>query len=997
MKIIGLDIYGYGKFENLEIGHLSKGIQVVYGENEAGKSTIMSFILSILYGFPTKQQQEQRYEPKSGQKYGGKLIIQVDEYGVLMIERLPGKAVGDVVVYMPDGTTEGEAFLSKLLKRLDKHFFQNIYSFNVHGLQGIQRLGTQDLGRFLFSSGAVGTDALLTINQRLVKELEILFKPNGRKPILNAMLNDLKENHQKVVKLQEKNHSHHILSEKREIIVGELKQIDQTMNEYHVQLKKIETLLSLKTLILERNSLLYRLSELPSPMQFPEDGMKRMDSFLTQLQPYEAQLLALRNKKTELEKQVQDLSVDEDILLLEKELHSLHINKKFYEENNYQLRTIALRKTQIKDELQQLKDLISIQASEDEILLLDTSLAAKEQVKQTGVEYDLLQQQKHMLDVSFNEAKEALEDSEIKMGELNRELLKEEERKEIRELVDRFYDRHSIEQKQKDRTDEMNKIDRTLNAMVQNQKKTNKNIGLIIMIMGMILLLSSSYMVMNQQFILAIIPTLFLILLPFIYQSLTKNHFNHTIEELKEEKRILLEERERSTSEGNYSNMDNMSLQSYQNKLAHDQQIKQLLDIEIVKFKQMKRSYNKVVSQFEKWEEDMYLLNQTIDKLRDIYRVGNDKARLVDVFSVVESLKVKIREKHQLESQYDLVEKEIHRYEEKLHRSAKVCQGKTEQQDPMLILESIDKIYHEQVDNNHLIKNMERKLVDLNEQIEYLQEEVRYIQHQCQKLWAQAGVTTEDEFRKKAKVVAEKDEITERLLLVESQLSSYQLEKQDLEVDADLELKLEQYELKLGQLESLQKTRLQELSELNIRLEELEEGGTYAEVFHNYQLKKSTFQEQAKSWAILAVAEDILTKAIEQYREVRLPQLIDAAEKYVRILTNNRYLNIYPQEQGEGFIIERNDGIRFVPSELSQATAEQLYVAVRFALANTTERNQSSRFPFIIDDSFVNFDEQRLRNVIHLLREISVTNQILFFTCHDHVAKLFQEEEIIRL
>ena len=30
--------------------------QVFYGENEAGKSTIMAFIHGILFGFPTKQQ-----------------------------------------------------------------------------------------------------------------------------------------------------------------------------------------------------------------------------------------------------------------------------------------------------------------------------------------------------------------------------------------------------------------------------------------------------------------------------------------------------------------------------------------------------------------------------------------------------------------------------------------------------------------------------------------------------------------------------------------------------------------------------------------------------------------------------------------------------------------------------------------------------------------------------------------------------------------------------
>ncbi|HZH58379.1 MAG TPA: AAA family ATPase, partial [Metabacillus sp.] len=56
MKIEELQIYGYGKFENRHIILGKSNFSVIYGENEAGKSTIMSFIHSILFGFPSKQQ-----------------------------------------------------------------------------------------------------------------------------------------------------------------------------------------------------------------------------------------------------------------------------------------------------------------------------------------------------------------------------------------------------------------------------------------------------------------------------------------------------------------------------------------------------------------------------------------------------------------------------------------------------------------------------------------------------------------------------------------------------------------------------------------------------------------------------------------------------------------------------------------------------------------------------------------------------------------------------
>ena len=93
MKIEEIYIYGYGKFENVKFSNLHNQ-QVFYGENEAGKSTIMSFIHSILFGFPTKQQTELRYEPKKGAKYGGQLTVFFPGKGKTVIERVKEKQWG---------------------------------------------------------------------------------------------------------------------------------------------------------------------------------------------------------------------------------------------------------------------------------------------------------------------------------------------------------------------------------------------------------------------------------------------------------------------------------------------------------------------------------------------------------------------------------------------------------------------------------------------------------------------------------------------------------------------------------------------------------------------------------------------------------------------------------------------------------------------------------------------------------------------------------------
>ncbi|UTW70060.1 AAA family ATPase [Anaerobacillus sp. HL2] len=63
-------------FKIARIELLKDPIHIFLGENEAGKSTIMAFIRSVLFGFPTKLQSELRYEPRLGGRYGGSLTLE---------------------------------------------------------------------------------------------------------------------------------------------------------------------------------------------------------------------------------------------------------------------------------------------------------------------------------------------------------------------------------------------------------------------------------------------------------------------------------------------------------------------------------------------------------------------------------------------------------------------------------------------------------------------------------------------------------------------------------------------------------------------------------------------------------------------------------------------------------------------------------------------------------------------------------------------------------
>ena len=77
MKINNLKINGFGKLKNKEI-ELSDGINIIYGENESGKSSILKFISSILYGTSKNKNGKEisdfdKYKPWKTEEFSGKI------------------------------------------------------------------------------------------------------------------------------------------------------------------------------------------------------------------------------------------------------------------------------------------------------------------------------------------------------------------------------------------------------------------------------------------------------------------------------------------------------------------------------------------------------------------------------------------------------------------------------------------------------------------------------------------------------------------------------------------------------------------------------------------------------------------------------------------------------------------------------------------------------------------------------------------------------------
>ena len=114
MKIIYVLPKAFGKFRLSQPISFHDGLNIISGENEAGKSTIATFILGMLYGFKkegirriSRTPEFERYKPWFGQEYCGVLVYRSGN----KIYRVERSFIPDSIKIYDDNTGED---LSKL-------------------------------------------------------------------------------------------------------------------------------------------------------------------------------------------------------------------------------------------------------------------------------------------------------------------------------------------------------------------------------------------------------------------------------------------------------------------------------------------------------------------------------------------------------------------------------------------------------------------------------------------------------------------------------------------------------------------------------------------------------------------------------------------------------------------------------------------------------------------------------------------------------------------
>lgn len=385
MRITGLSIDGFGVFHDEEVTDIPAGLSLFLGDNEAGKSTMLAFVHTVLFGYPDRRSNEKEYPALQGGQPGGRLLVHSDEAGPLVLERRPGRRGGPLIITATDGEASpaGEATLSRLLGGVSRSLYRKLYAFSLNELEHFESLAEESVRDVIYGASLGATTVSLPeVRRRLESRKEELFKPSGSRPEINALLKELED------------------------VRGALREARKSANEYQeatAQLRELdERIGSVKTTLHDRReqnervkahirlwddwSALQdaenRLAALPERVDsFPEDGLSRLAKWAGKIETGTATLRQLDKELTEKRERLERLAFDANLVEREADIRALMRGLGTYEQAMVDLPREQERCQSLARQAREVVTEFGSGRDEAWVLAMDRSTAARRQVE----------------------------------------------------------------------------------------------------------------------------------------------------------------------------------------------------------------------------------------------------------------------------------------------------------------------------------------------------------------------------------------------------------------------------------------------------------------------------------------------------------------------------------------------------------------------------------------------------------------------------------------
>jgi uncharacterized protein YhaN len=1042
MRIKELHIDGFGQFRDWTLVLPEAPVVVIYGTNEAGKSTLLNYIRTILFGFP-KTNRISHYPARSGANHGGFLKIEDGGGNVFQIERFSTQNKAAATVKTQTGIIHGEPQLSSLLGHASRNVFETVFAFSLDNLQVIREgpknrddlLKDEDISGHIYSAG-LGATELVSALSEIKKNMESIWAPGGRERDANKVEKEIQEIQEKIASITATTDAYSDLQnshQKTQLDTDQFKKKIEEAERKHGSLLSQEAAwedwINLRTIEKE-------IEGLQGHSYLPKNALGQVNKLEIDLENEQKLLeeckVNLSKAQIDATKAMSGTSVLED----ESEISELNHKKEFL--------------------LRAVHDSPSVRS---EFLIHKLNLDT--QLRELGKGWDAGRLSSDDVSstpiiVEIQSFEEKLAEQEQKTRSLETYLVAasaslEESERNLQEYLDELNELGSPDLDSGKLNDKKSVLSKCLNALPLYEYKKNQSerakvsqiqtkaskrgglkkisapriyIAILACFAGLPILgaglfwenVNSSllFYVGIALFILGSVSMAILGVQQLIYRT-QRSRDDHAVSSPDPEADFLetktlvtelltilgldIDSRNLSddlTELGIYYNrvqekFDGLS--NIESNLSRERQRLELRASAVNKIsadcEAAKAKLSELESLWKEWLVTRNLPDNLGPRIMGDY-IGQIKAAR-EMNTLVQSSQDRIGQMESAMEDYCVKVKALgDKYEENYNPEEILSLVQVSDR----LTERIGKDKEENFRKISLEKEVEKCKVALESRVLRLEE----VREQKGRLIKESKSESADDLRAKISesqhyqdsqnAIRESSKNIAKLSGPGEQLVSFQkeLEKTNLnEIRTDIA------------------TTKSALDDLGIERDSLlKKGGELAQQIQSIagedqlsllRLERNGLTEQlsdlARNWQRLKIAEILLQRAREKFQEERQPDVIKHAEGVFSDITKQRYPTLFAPP-GDQAVFVREEAVDKYPEHLSRGTKEQLYLSLRIGLIRE-HGTRSEPLPVIVDEILVNFDPDRTSRACDALVNLSDTNQVLVFTCHPDMIEKFKK------
>ena len=407
MIIRAIFIDGFGTYFDQSLEKIPEGLVIFQGDNEAGKSTLLGFIRTVLFGFPRKNSSF-FYPALAGGVHGGRLEVSLHDGSQVIIARKHGVRGGHVVVTMGDGQARDRAELEAILGGISGPVFHNVYAFSLDELQTFQSLRDEAVNASLYGiSTGTTAKALPTALSRIDKECSGYFKSRGSAPQINRKLSELKEIDQKlgIARKEAAGYDEKALELRRQ--EQEMGQLAGRLSEIKRDLFRFELYRKLWPDWTELNIVEGELNALPGKIGiFPENGLVRAR---TEKQSLEEARKRVRDFEADIkssEDALNGIEIDSDVLEQEDPISKLSQEQVRYADSVAALKEEQVRLSDSRKHIGEELSKLGSDWPEQKVMETDLSLFNRQAIRDFESQFEKIKEKTGKLEEQIKDRQE---------------------------------------------------------------------------------------------------------------------------------------------------------------------------------------------------------------------------------------------------------------------------------------------------------------------------------------------------------------------------------------------------------------------------------------------------------------------------------------------------------------------------------------------------------------------------------------------------------------